>query len=236
MQMIVALVLQATISALPEAKIDAIRTGMFERLERDARRQTSGATWTKNRTDMDITNPQAVKISRIERALVWSNGAQMLQRATWRDGKNVQDDIEPLSAFMNPALLAGFDFFLERPDHEPCGTGQTCWRLGFAPRKNSKPRGNLEQQLLESSAGTLFVEQEHFGIVHVDAHITRPYTSWKVDVSSFVLSMTQMEIDRTMVTSTVEFSFTYNPILGSARTMRRYYEYVEIKLPPLPPS
>jgi hypothetical protein len=78
------------------------------------------------------------------------------------------------------------------------------------------------------------VDTGHYGILSADAHTIQPYESFKVDVFWFRVSLTQVQSRGVMVTVTIEMSYSYDPILGGPKTKRRFYEYVDISVPPSP--
>jgi hypothetical protein len=156
----------------------------------------------------------------------------MLQQKVSRNGAPVSERPQPLPFFLEPSLLERFSYTLDDPAVVPCGN-RTCYRLLFAPTPGAIQRGrDIEQRLLESSVGTLLVDTGHYGIIRADAHTVQPYTSFKVDVYWFEVSLTQVQSRGVMVTVMIEMSYGYDPIIGAAKTKRRFYEYVDIVVPP----
>jgi len=231
--LLLALLLEAGPVMAPAPNLQDILEHMYTRLDKDADRLRKGARWKKLRIDTDITEPANPKVERREDYNVWGDGHAIWQQPIWRNGKDVTDPVEPMEFFMDRELLERFEFSLSEPVRVVCGDRRVCWNLSFVPRTGAIHRSNsIEQRLLDESVGTLLVDEKHYGIVRADALTTKPYTSWKVDVYWFVVAMTQIEVRGTMVTSTVEFSYAYSPLIGRVHTKKRFYEYTKFTLPP----
>ncbi len=237
MHVVLALLLQAAPQA-PQPDLQDILQEMFARARRDAARQVAGARWTKSRIDEDITDPRStvdpsrVKVEHRERYRVWGDGTMVRQLKVWRDGKDVSESAQPLPLFIDGDFLQQFEYALGMPARVPCDDHE-CWRIAFTPKPDAGPRdGDLDQVLLGSAAGTLLVNCEDYGIVRADAHTLQPYNSLVFDVYWFSVSLTQVPVDGTMVTATIEMSFAYKKFWGGRKTKRRFYEYTDVTLPP----
>lgn len=232
MHILLALLLQVAPVEVPQPEIQAVVEAMIERAEHDARRQIAGGRWTKERIDEDITDPRKAKTEHRERYRVWGDGSSMLQQKVLRDEKAITEQARPLPMFIDRAFLEQFDYAFEEPARIQCGARE-CWRISFTPKLDVRPKdGDLENVLMGSAAGTLLVDCKGYGIVVASAHSIQPYNSFKVDIYWFSVVLTQMSVHGTMVTSTIEISYAYNPIIGKAKTVRRFYEYTDVHLPP----
>lgn len=231
MYLVLALLLQGA-PAEPQPDLQQVLKGVFARAQRDADRQVAGARWIKGRTDEDISDPLRTKTEHTERYSVWGDGTRVLQRKTVRDGKNVSDRPAPLPLFINCTFLEQFDYVFAVPAQVPCDTGE-CWRLDFVPKAGAFPEtGDLEQLMMGSTSGTLLVDSASYGILRADARTLQPYKSFAVDIFWFSVSLTQVPVDGTMVTATIEISYAFDPLFGGPKTKRRFYEYSDVVLPP----
>src|SRR3972149_521163 len=196
-------------SPVSEPDPEHIMAAVFARLDLDAYRQIHGASWTKHRTDEDISNGADRSTGKRREAFaVWGDGLRMMQRKTQRDGEPVDEKAERLPFFLEPDLLSRFTFSLAKPAQVRCGDRRTCWYLKFAPKPGMLPASSeMEEQLLGKSSGTILVDTEHFGIVRADARTSAPHRSFKVSVDWFVVSMTQQMTDGTMGPSRIEMTF-----------------------------
>jgi len=230
-QILLLMVLQATMQAPQQPDIEHIRARMFERLAIDSKRQIQGASWIKERTDEDISNPLKSKVEHRERYQVWGDGAQVLQRKILRDGESVIEKSKLLPFFLEPALLARFEFFLIEPAEVLCGEHK-CWHLSFAPKPNQTDESDdMERKMFSTSVGTVLVDSKSYTIARVEGHIATPFRSLLYDVYWTKVTITQEMHKGTMVVSTIEMSFQRR-ILFTTKTKRRFYRTVDVVFPP----
>ncbi len=227
-----ALVLQAVLVPPVVPSVELIKAAMIERLRGDVRRQIHGGTWTKERIDEDISDPLKPRVEHREQYAVWGDGVRMMQRKVIRDGKPQRDAPQPLPFFIDPALLARFEFNLAEPAEVPCDDHE-CWRLSFAPRLGEVDvSDDPDRKMFSSSVGTLLVDKATYAIIRAEGHMAVPYRSFLYDVLWSTVTITQTMHNGVMVVSTIEISFAYDPLFGGAKTKRRFYRTVGVSLPP----
>jgi hypothetical protein len=233
MQLLSVLVLQAALAPPPAVPlIENIKMAMMDRLQRDAKRQTHGARWTKERVDEDITDPLKPRVEHREQYAVWGDGVRMLQRKVMRDGKPQREAPKPLPFFIDVALLARFEFNLAEPAEVPCDNRE-CWRLSFAPRLGEVDvSDDPDRKMFASSVGTLLVDKATYAIIRVEGHVAVPYRSFFYNVLYSSVTITQAMHEGTMIVMTIELSYAYDPIIGGIKTKRRFYRTVDVSLPP----
>lgn len=224
--------IQATASVSVESDISIIQARMLERLKRDAQRQVRGASWTKDRLDEDISDPKSSKVEHQERYRVWGDGTRVLQRKTSRDGRLVREKAEPLPFFLEPSMLARFQFKFATPREVPCGD-HSCWMLAFAPRSGEVDRSDdPERTMLTASVGTVLVDKASHVILRVEGRMTTPHRSFLYTVLWSRVTITQAMHNGVMIVATIEIRFAYDPFLGGVKTKRRFYRTLDVALPP----